>query len=111
MRIVSKKRLKDFWSLPGRKDAKGALLEWQEDVRLALWQTPADVKATFGKRVDFVKSRRTRNTLPIFDIGGNKYRLVAAIHYVKDRPGKGRVYVLKIMTHEEYDDDRWKDEF
>jgi len=30
---------------------------------------------------------------------------------VKDRPGKGRVYVLKIMTHEEYDEDRWKDEF
>jgi mRNA interferase HigB len=61
--------------------------------------------------VDFVKTRRTRNTLPVFDIAGNKYRLIAAIHYVEERPGRGRVYVLKIMTHKECDEDRWKDEF
>jgi mRNA interferase HigB len=111
MRIISKRRLRDFWSLRAHRDARTGLLEWHDDVRLALWQTTADVKATFGKRIDFVKSRRTRNTLAVFDVAGNKYRVIAAIHYVKTRPDKGRVYVLKIMTHREYDADHWKDEF
>jgi mRNA interferase HigB len=111
MRIISKRRLKQFWSCPGQKDAKTPLMEWHDDVRFALWQNPADVKATFGKRVDFVKTRKSRNTLPVFDIAGNKYRMIVSIHYLEKHPAKGRVYVLKIMTHKEYDKDNWKDEF
>lgn len=45
------------------------------------------------------------NTVAVFDIHNNKYRLVAAIHY--DHP---RVFVLRIMTHEEYDKNYWKNE-
>jgi mRNA interferase HigB len=39
----------------------------------------------------------------VFDIGGNKFRLIAAIHY-----NKQIVYVLRILTHREYDDQKWK---
>ena len=48
-----------------------------------------------------VKSRRTT---VVFNIGGNKYRLVAAIHY-----NTGRVYILRIFTHVQYDRDPWKE--
>ena len=44
-------------------------------------------------------------TATVFDIGGNKYRLVCKIEYAKSR-----VYVLRPMTHEEYDRENWKDE-
>jgi mRNA interferase HigB len=40
----------------------------------------------------------------VFNIGGNKYRLIAAIHY-----NRGKVYVRHILTHEEYDCDEWKE--
>jgi mRNA interferase HigB len=111
MRIITVKRLESFWSHSKWADSMQPLLEWIEDVRLAAWETPVDVKETFGKRVDFVKSRKTGTTLVVFDIAGNKYRLIAAIHYLKIRPMKGRVYVLKIMAHKEYDENKWKDNF
>lgn len=41
----------------------------------------------------------------IFDIGGNNYRLIAAIHY-----NTGKVFVLRILTHKEYDSEKWKRE-
>ena len=39
-----------------------------------------------------------------FDIGGNKYRLIAAIHY-----NRKKVYIRHVLTHAEYDRDRWKE--
>jgi mRNA interferase HigB len=111
MRIISRKRLKEFWSVRTQRDSKNALLEWLDDARWAMWETPADVKQTFGKRVDFVQTRRTVTTLAVFDIAGNKYRMVAAIHFLKRHPDKGRIYILKVMTHVEYDQNKWKDEF
>ena len=41
----------------------------------------------------------------VFDIGGNKYRLIAVIHY-----NRGRVYVRHVLTHAEYDEENWKDD-
>lgn len=43
--------------------------------------------------------------MAIFDIGGNKFRLIAAIHY-----NTGKVFVLRVLTHKEYDAERWKDQ-
>ena len=65
---------------------------WVHIVRAADWSNPTDVKRMF-RSADILASGRA-----IFDIGGNKYRLVAAIHY----RGK-RVYVRFIGTHAEYD--------
>jgi mRNA interferase HigB len=41
----------------------------------------------------------------VFNIGGNKYRLVTRVFYRSHK-----VYILKIMTHAEYDENKWKDE-
>ncbi len=64
---------------------------------------------TMMKRVDFVKVASGR-TVAVFDIRGNHYRLIAAIHYLVRSPAKGRVYVLRLLAHAEYDLGRWKKE-
>lgn len=56
----------------------------------------AQLRATFG-RVDHV------DELTVFDIGGNKYRLIAAIHY-----NRRKVYIRHVLTHSEYDRGAWK---
>jgi len=108
MRIITRRRLRDLSART--RDAARPLGEWEDIVLLAGWRTPADVKATFGKRVDFVKTDRTGSSVAVFDIAGNKYRLVTAIHYLKEFPELGRVYVLRVMTHHEYDTNNWKAE-
>lgn len=92
MRIIAVSTLKDFWSSPGRRDAEQPLRAWVAVVKAADWEKPTDVKAMF-RSADILQSGRA-----IFDIGGNKYRLIAAIHY----RGK-RVYVRFVGAHKEYD--------
>jgi mRNA interferase HigB len=104
MRIISRRRLREFWSLPGHADAHEPLRQWYATTKAAQWQNPARVKLTFGATVDFVKVA-SGTTVAVFDIGGNKYRLVAALHY-----DYGRAFVLRVMTHREYDKARWKEE-
>jgi mRNA interferase HigB len=84
--------LRDFWSRPGRHDAEQPLRAWVHIVRAAQWSNPTDVKRMF-RAADILAGRRA-----IFDIGGNKYRLVVAIHYRGQR-----VYIRFIGTHREYD--------
>jgi mRNA interferase HigB len=71
----------------------------------ATWRNFVEVKATFGQ-TDQAKVA-SGQTVCVFDIGGNKYRLVAFISY-----RKGKVYVLRVMTHKEYDraNQQWKEE-
>lgn len=103
MRVISRKRLKSFWA--DYPDAEIPLQRWYHLTKNATWKNPAEVVQTFGtKAVDPVKVN-SGNTVTVFDVGGNKYRLVAAIHY--DYP---RVFVLRVMTHQEYDKEDWKDE-
>jgi len=92
MRIISVSALKEFWSRPGRGDAVQPLLAWVRIVGAAEWSKPTDVKLMF-RSAGIIPGDRV-----VFDIGGNKYRLVAAVHY----RGK-RVYVRFIGTHREYD--------
>ncbi len=92
MRIIAVSTLRTFWGRPGRRDAEQPLRAWVHVVKSADWWQPTDVKRPFGS-ADILRNGRA-----IFDIGGNKYRLVAAIHY----RGK-RVYVRFIGTHKEYD--------
>jgi mRNA interferase HigB len=102
MRIISRRSLREFWSLPARADAMLPLKQWYAVTKAAQWKSPADVKLSFGANVDYVKVR-SGNTLAVFDIGGNKYRLVAAVHY-----DFGRVFILRVLTHREYDLNHWK---
>lgn len=65
-------------------------------VEAADWKNPADVKKTFGA-ADIVGSQT------VFNIGGNKYRLIARIAYVLQT-----VLVRYVLTHAEYDKGDWK---
>ena len=91
MQIIAKRTLKLFWER--HNQAEGPLRSWYSMVAKAEWRGPGDVKATFGSTVDFVRDNRI-----IFDIGGNRYRLVVRVSY----PFK-RVLVKFVGTHAEYD--------
>lgn len=100
MRVISKARLKQFWELPGHASAEGPLRAWftYVDSKTVSWHSWGDVKAEFG-------GASLVGNCAVFNIGGNKYRLVARILYASQK-----VFVLKIMTHRQYDDGKWKQE-
>jgi mRNA interferase HigB len=91
VQIIAKRTIRLFW---GRHpQAETPLRLWYAQVSRASWTTPADIRAMFGS-ADFVADNRV-----IFNIGGNKYRLVAHIAYAH-----GRVLIKFVGTHAEYDD-------
>jgi mRNA interferase HigB len=92
MRVIAVGTLRDFWNRPGRGDAEQPLRAWVQIVRAVEWSKPSDVKSMF-RSADILKGGRV-----IFNIAGNRYRLVAAVHY-----RASRIYVRFIGTHEEYD--------
>jgi mRNA interferase HigB len=99
MRVISKKRLRDFWeTLPA---AKASLEQWHKVVSGANWHHFAELRNTFN-HAD-VATTDQGHPVVIFDVGGNKYRIVAALHY------DGNIcYVLRVLTHKQYDTNRWK---
>lgn len=91
MRIIARRTLKEFWET--HPPAQAPLVLWYARVSRAAWRTPADVKEMFGATVDFVGDNRA-----IFDIGGNKYRLIAHVSYAY-----GRLLIKFVGTHADYD--------
>ena len=100
MRVISKARLKEFWAFAGREDAEGPLRAWYTHVnsKTVSWQSWGDVNASFA-------SASNVGDCIVFNIGGNKYRLISRI-----RCATQKVFVPKVMTHGEYDDNKWKGE-
>lgn len=100
MRVISKARLREFWERPDCADAEGALRAWHAHVshRSVEWQAWGDVKAEFG-------AASLVGNCVVFNIRGNRYRLVTRILYASQK-----VFVLKVMTHDEYDDGKWKED-
>jgi mRNA interferase HigB len=94
--VISIKKLRDFWTNPRHPDAETPLRWWYQQVRAAFWETPADVKRTFNT-VDFIGRKM------IFDVGGNKYRVIA----VADFEGH-KVFIRFVLDHKEYDKQGWK---
>ena len=92
MRIVSHKKLKEFYQIQGREDSKVALERWYEIADAAEWHSFADIKADFGD-VDSVGNQHY-----VFNIKGNNYRLVVVIKFVM-----GYVFIRFVGTHNEYD--------
>jgi mRNA interferase HigB len=90
MQIVARRTLKKFWER--HRQAEGPLRAWFAIVSKARWDGPADVKRQFGSTVDFLADNRL-----IFDIGGNKFRLIVRVSYQF-----GRVLVKFIGTHSDY---------
>ncbi len=99
MRLISRKRLKDFWDKwPA---AKGPLEQWYKVVLSARWNHFAELRKTFN-HAD-VATTNKRHPVVIFDVGGNKFRIIAAVHY-----DRGICYVLRVLTHKDYDTNKWK---
>ena len=91
MQIIAKRTLRVFWER--HPQARTPLQSWFAMVSKSAWNSPADVKAEFGTTVDFVADNRV-----IFDIGGNKFRLVVRVAY-----SHKRVLIKFVGTHAEYD--------
>lgn len=91
MQIISRRTLKLF--LERLPQAETSLVIWYARVAKAAWTGPQDVKATFGTTVDFIGDNRL-----IFDVGGNKFRLIVHVAY----PFR-RVLIKFVGTHAEYD--------
>ena len=93
MRVIALSTLKAFWQhSPAHDDARGPVLAWYRHVVAADWSSPAEVKADFGN------ASILRDGRVVFNIAGNKYRLVVWINYAYRI-----VYIRFIGTHAQYD--------
>jgi mRNA interferase HigB len=86
----------EFWEI--HPEARPSLEEWYHAVRRVTWENFADVRATFNS-VDVYQRCH------IFNVGGNKYRVIAAIHF-----NTHKVFIRQVLTHAEYDKGKWKSE-
>jgi mRNA interferase HigB len=94
MRVIALSTLKDFWAAnPDCMDAKEPVLAWYRHTVKADWASPIDVKADFGQ------ASILRDGRVVFNIAGNKYRLVVWINY----PYRV-VYIRFLGTHSQYDE-------
>ena len=94
MRIIALSSLKEFWVRdPTHADAAGPILAWYRHTLKADWSSPSDIKR------EFASASILRNGRVVFNIGGNKYRLVVWINY-----GYRVVYIRFIGTHAQYDE-------
>ena len=90
MRVIAKRTLRQFWLC--HPDARGPLEASHAEAQAADWAGPQDIKDRFAA-ASFVAGNRV-----VFNIGGNRYRLVVQVNY----PYRV-VYVRFIGTHAEYD--------
>ena len=92
MRIITKKAIEQYClDNPSRADAATPLWAWHDYVKQARWTSPADIKRDFGS-ASILKKRRV-----VFNVAGNKYRLVAYVNY-----RRRTVYIRFIGTHARY---------
>jgi mRNA interferase HigB len=92
MRVIAKSTLKQFWVQREYSDARSPLESWYEEALKADWKSPQTVKAQYRN------ASICGNNRVVFNIGGNKYRLVVEIQYQA-----GIAWVKFIGTHVEYD--------
>jgi mRNA interferase HigB len=94
LHIISRKKLKEAATRHG--DVEAPLDVWFRIAKRASWQNLADVRKTFAS-ADLV------NRSTVFNIKGNRYRLITQINYKFQR-----VYIRHVLTHAEYDREVWK---
>ena len=90
MRVIAKRTLREFWVL--HADAEQPLKAWYDEVRKAKWKRTADIKIRY-RTASFVANNRV-----VFNIGGNRYRLIVAVDYRRQI-----LFIKFIGTHTEYD--------
>lgn len=98
MKVIGKLILQEFWQ--EHKRARKPLERWINVVESAEWRNISQIKQTFGS-CDVVRGHNRR--FVVFDIGGNKYRLVTTINH------RGQIVIIAAMlTHQDYDQEKWK---
>jgi len=90
MSVISKRTLQEFWGT--HPEAISPLAEWYTEAIKASWQSPQDIKAQY-KTASFLRDNRV-----VFNMGGNKYRLIVKINYPYST-----VYIRFVGTHAQYD--------
>lgn len=94
MHVIAKPALVEFWEK--HPDAENPLQAWYRTMESEVFADFNDLRATFAS-ADYVDG------LTVFNSGGNKYRLIAAIHY-----NRHKVFIRAVLTHAEYDRGDWK---
>lgn len=94
MHVIAKPSLVEFWHK--HPDVQNPLQAWYRTMESEVFSGFNDLRATFAS-ADFV------NGLTVFNIGGNKYRLIAVMHY-----NRRKVFIRAVLTHAEYDRGFWK---
>ncbi|MBX3289181.1 MAG: type II toxin-antitoxin system HigB family toxin [Acidobacteria bacterium] len=93
--IITRKRLNEFAAR--YPDTNNALVDWYRLMKKNNFDSVEDVRELFPSADKVGK-------LTVFNIGGNKVRLVAAMHY-----NRKKVYIRAVLTHKEYDNGKWKE--
>ena len=96
MELIDYELVEEFAKKHAR--SRSSLNMWRETTIAVRWKNFDDVKKTF-------RATDLYGDCVIFDIGGNKYRLIAKIEYEDEQ-----VSINKVMTYAEYDKDKWKRE-
>lgn len=99
MRIISERKLREFWqeqTVSDQKRCENAMREWIKVVRLADWENFTDIRQTFNHS-DIYKC------CVIFDVGGNKYRIIAKVKFEFKI-----LYIRFVLTHRQYDEKKWQ---
>ncbi|MEH2368349.1 type II toxin-antitoxin system HigB family toxin [Nostoc sp.] len=95
MHVITRKRLNEFAKL--HPDTNNVLVQWYGLVK-------GNEFASFVELREMFPSADRVGKLTVFNIGGNKVRLIAAIHY-----NRQKVYIRAVLTHSEYDEGKWKE--
>lgn len=90
MRVIAISTIRNFWAK--HPQAEKSLRAWYADASRAVWKSPTDLKSAH-RNASFVGSNRV-----VFNIKGNYYRLIVAVHY-----NRGMMYIRFVGTHTEYD--------
>ncbi len=95
MHIISRKKLNEF--AQRYPESQSALKEWYQRMKKEQFDSIVEVRKIFPSADKVGK-------LTVFNIGGNKVRLIVAIHY-----NRKKVYIRQVLTHVEYDKNKWKE--
>jgi mRNA interferase HigB len=95
MHVITRKRLNEF--AEKYPETKTALAQWYSRAKYNNFSNFAELKVIFSSADQVGK-------LTVFNIGGNKVRLIAAIHY-----NRKKMYIRDVLTHAEYDEGKWKE--
>jgi mRNA interferase HigB len=95
MHVITRKRLNEF--AENHPDSKAALARWYTIMRKSRFENFAKLREMFPQADRVGK-------FTVFDIGCNKVRLIAAVHY-----NRNKIYIRHVLTHPEYDAGGWKE--